>query len=81
MLHRIFRFQRFLALAWSSEHPSSDITQLALRAGYADQAHLSRDAAALEGRPPSSFLPELERRCCCGHDHSASYGPLLRHRM
>jgi AraC-like DNA-binding protein len=80
-LHRIVRFQRFLALAWTCEHPSTQVAQLALAAGYADQAHLSRDAARLEGRPPRSFLPELERRCSCGHDHSASYAPLLRHRM
>jgi AraC-like DNA-binding protein len=80
-LHRMLRFQRFLALAWTREHPSTQVAQLALEAGYADQAHLSRDAAALEGRPPRSFLPELERRCGCGHDHSASYAPLLRHRM
>ena len=80
-LHRILRFQRFLALAWTREHPSTQVAQLALEAGYADQAHLSRDAARLEGRPPRSFLPELERRCGCGHDHSASYGPLLRGRL
>ena len=79
-LHRILRFQRFLALAWTREHPSAQVAQLALEAGYADQAHLSRDAASLEGRPPGRFLPELERRCCCGHDHTASYAPLLRNR-
>jgi AraC-like DNA-binding protein len=80
-LHRILRFQRFLALAWTREHASAQLAQLALDAGYADQAHLSRDAARLEGRPPSSFLPELEQRCGCGHDHGASYAPLLRHRV
>lgn len=80
-LHRILRFQRFLALAWTCEHPSTQVAQLALAAGYADQAHLSRDAARLEGRPPRRFLPELERRCGCGHDHRVSYAPLLRHRM
>jgi AraC-like DNA-binding protein len=80
-LHRMLRFQRFLALAWTHENPRTHLAQLALEAGYADQAHLSRDAARLEGRPPGSFLPELERRCGCGHDHSASYAPLLRHRM
>jgi AraC-like DNA-binding protein len=80
-LHRILRFQRFLALAWTREHPSTEVAQLALEAGYADQAHLSRDAARLEGRPPRSFLLELERRCGCGHDTSASYALLLRHRM
>ncbi|HEY1277016.1 MAG TPA: helix-turn-helix domain-containing protein [Thermoleophilaceae bacterium] len=79
-LHRILRFQRFLALAWTSERPSTQIGRLALEAGYHDQAHLGREAARLEGRSPRAFLAESEQRCGCGHDHSASYAPLLRHR-
>ena len=79
-LHRILRFQRFLALAWTRARPSTQIGRLAVEAGYADQAHLSREAARLEGRSPRSFLSESELRCGCGHDHSASYAPLLRHR-
>ena len=79
-LHRILRFQRFLALAWTSERPTTQIARLAVEAGYTDQAHLNREAARLEGRSPSAFLPESEQRCGCGHDHSASYAPLLRHR-
>jgi AraC-like DNA-binding protein len=76
-LQRILRFQRFLALAWLSERPSAELARLAADAGYADQAHLTREAARLEGRPPGVFLVESEQRCNCGHDHSASYGPLL----
>jgi AraC-like DNA-binding protein len=79
-LHRILRFQRFLALAWTSERPSTQIGRLAVEAGYTDQAHLNREAARLEGRSPPAFLSESEQRCGCGHDHSASYAPLLRHR-
>jgi len=79
-LHRILRFQRFLALAWTSERPSTQISRLAVEAGYTDQAHLNREAARLEGRSPGVFLSESEQRCGCGHDHSASYAPLLRHR-
>jgi AraC-like DNA-binding protein len=78
-LHRILRFRRFVALASTRARPSTQVAQLALEAGYADQAHLSREATRLEGRPPRRFLPELEQRCSCGHDHSASYAPLLRH--
>jgi AraC-like DNA-binding protein len=78
-LHRILRFQRFLALAWTSRRPSSHIGRLAVEAGYTDQAHLHREAARLEGRSPRAFLSESEQRCGCGHDHSASYAPLLRH--
>jgi AraC-like DNA-binding protein len=79
-LHRILRFQRFLALAWTSQRPSTQIGRLAVEAGYADHAHLNREAARLEGRSPRAFLSESEQRCGCGHDHSASYAPLLRHR-
>jgi AraC-like DNA-binding protein len=79
-LHRILRFQRFLALAWTSDRPSTQIGRLAVEAGYTDQAHLNRETARLEGRSPPAFLSESEQRCGCGHDHSASYAPLLRHR-
>jgi len=79
-LHRILRFQRFLALAWTSRRPSTQIGRLAVEAGYADHAHLIREAARLEGRAPRAFLSESEQRCGCGHDHAASYAPLLRHR-
>jgi AraC-like DNA-binding protein len=79
-LHRILRFQRFLALAWTTEQPSTQIGRLAVEAGYADHAHLNREAARLEGRSPRAFLAESEQRCGCGHDHSASYAPLLPHR-
>ena len=80
-LHRILRFQRFLALAWTRERPSMQVARLAVEAGYADHAHLSREAARLEGRSPRTFLSESELRCGgCGHDHGASYAPLLRHR-
>jgi AraC-like DNA-binding protein len=78
-LHRILRFQRFLALAWASRAPSGHIGRLAVEAGYTDQAHLHREAARLEGRSPRAFLSESAQRFCCDHDHSASYAPLLRH--
>jgi AraC-like DNA-binding protein len=79
-LHRILRFQRFLALAWTSLRPSAEIGRLAVEAGYTDQAHLHREAARLEGRSPRAFLAESEQRCGCGHDHAASYAPLLPQR-
>jgi AraC-like DNA-binding protein len=77
-LHRILRFQRFIALAWTLEQPSAQLARLAADAGYADQAHLTREAQRLEGRSPRTLLQESEQRCGCGHDHAASYGPLLR---
>jgi AraC-like DNA-binding protein len=77
LLHRILRFQRFIALAWTLERPSTQLARLAADAGYADQAHLTREAKRLEGRSPRAPLLESEQRCGCGHDHAASYGPLL----
>lgn len=79
-LHRIVRFQRFIALAWTHEQPSAHLARLAAEAGYADQSHLSREAARLEGRSPRTILLESEQRCGCDHEHAASYGPLLGHR-
>jgi AraC-like DNA-binding protein len=78
LLHRILRFQRFIALAWTLERPSTQLARLAAEAGYADQAHLTREAKRLEGRSPRTLLLESEQRCGCGHDHAASYAPLLR---
>jgi AraC-like DNA-binding protein len=76
-LHRVLRFQRFLALAWHSERPTAELARLAAEAGYADQAHLTRETARLSGRSPRVLLAESEQRCSCGHDHGASYGPLV----
>jgi AraC-like DNA-binding protein len=59
-LHRILRLQRALALA----RGGSPFALVAADAGYADQAHLSREVRALAGVPlsvlvePRSFLHE-----------------------
>ena len=51
-LQRILRFQRFLALAQGQ----TDLARLALEAGYADQAHLTRECSRLSGLPPAVLL-------------------------
>ena len=51
-LARVLRFQRFLGLA---EH-GGDLARLALDAGYADQAHLTRDCRELAGRTPAELM-------------------------
>ncbi len=51
-LQRILRFQRFLALAEQRQ----DLARLALDAGYADQAHLTRECRRLSGLPPAALL-------------------------
>jgi hypothetical protein len=53
-LERILRFQRFLALAADD----GDLARLALEAGYADQAHLTRECTRLAGLPPAALLAE-----------------------
>jgi AraC-like DNA-binding protein len=51
-LARVLRFQRFLALARSGD----ELARLALSAGYADQAHLTRETRRLAGRTPRELL-------------------------
>jgi AraC-like DNA-binding protein len=51
-LQRVLRFQRFLALA----EREPDLAALAFAAGYADQAHLSRESRRLAGLPPAALL-------------------------
>jgi AraC-like DNA-binding protein len=53
-LQRILRFQRFLILA--GEAGARDLARLALDAGYADQAHLTRESTRLAGLPPAQLL-------------------------
>ena len=52
-LARVLRLQRFLMLA---ERDGDDLARLAADAGYADQAHLSRDCSELGGLPAGALL-------------------------
>jgi AraC-like DNA-binding protein len=61
-LARILRFQRFLGAARSSGPSSPDLARLAAEAGYADQAHLTRDSRRLAGLPPGALLDWEARR-------------------
>jgi AraC-like DNA-binding protein len=54
-LQRVRRFQAFLAAAQASP-PGTPLARLAADAGYADQAHLAREARRLSGRTPSELL-------------------------
>lgn len=53
-LARLMRLHRFLVLARTRPFHVT-LAELAAAAGYADQAHLSRDSRALTGRAPSAF--------------------------
>jgi AraC-like DNA-binding protein len=84
-LHRMLRFQGFLALAQLAMAQGKPLTgervaRLAADAGYADQPHLTRECQRLTGESPRAFLGQVEDHCGCGHDHAASYAPLLRAR-
>jgi AraC-like DNA-binding protein len=85
-LHRMLRFQRFLSLAQhaiaSGAAPAGDgLARLAAEAGYADQPHLNRECLRLTGASPGAFLGEAHEHCGCGHDHAASFLPVLRARQ
>jgi AraC-like DNA-binding protein len=54
MLDRIFRLQRFGALA--ARTPALGSARLAAMAGFADQAHLTREIMQLAGETPTAFL-------------------------
>ena len=49
---RVLRFQRFLTLARRGD----DLARLAFAAGYADQAHLTRECRRLSGRTPAELV-------------------------
>jgi AraC-like DNA-binding protein len=82
VLQRTLRFQGFLALAQagataSGRQGADGTAGLAIDAGYADQAHLSRECLRLTGLTPRQLLGGDLDRCACGHDHAASYRPFL----
>jgi AraC-like DNA-binding protein len=82
VLQRTLRFQGFLALAQAgAPAPGGRDRQgtagLATDAGYADQAHLTRECLRLTGLTPRRLLAGSVDRCTCGHDHSASFAPFL----
>lgn len=54
-LERILRFKRFLAVA----RAEVGMAHCAAEAGYADQAHLSREVKRLSGLPPTSVLDHI----------------------
>ena len=57
-LQRILRFRRWLHLASRMPNGRSGLAELAAVAGYADQAHLTREVARLAGVPPAALLAD-----------------------
>ena len=54
-LQRIMRLQRALAAARLADLPAA-LSDVALAAGYADQAHMTRDFGAITGFTPAAYL-------------------------
>ena len=59
-LQRVLRFRRFVsridALAQNPQSPDGlDLAGLAVQAGYADQAHLTRECGRLAGLTPAAL--------------------------
>src|SRR5438445_464255 len=54
-LQRVLRFRRFLARVDADEDPP-DLASAAADAGYADQAHLTRESTRLSGLPPAALV-------------------------
>jgi AraC-like DNA-binding protein len=77
-LQRILRFQGFLALSQFQHRRRGTLARLAKNAGYADQAHLTRECSRLAGLPPGAFLEEMWKSCGPSHDHAASYAGIRR---
>jgi AraC-like DNA-binding protein len=83
VLQRTLRFQGYLALAQAGaiatgRRGTDGMAGLAIDAGYADQAHLSRECLRLTGVTPRRLLGGGDtEHCLCSHDHSASYQPFL----
>jgi AraC-like DNA-binding protein len=55
MFQSVLRFQRLLHLAGDKNAPRN-LARLSADAGYADQAHMTRDVQRFSGRPPTVLL-------------------------
>jgi AraC-like DNA-binding protein len=56
-LHRVLRFRRFVSLI-DTVGAAADLAGAAAEAGYADQAHLTRESGRLAGLPPGALARE-----------------------
>jgi AraC-like DNA-binding protein len=81
-LHRILRLRGFSARVQASiarrGDSDVDLARWAVETGYHDQAHLTRECRRLLRVTPGEFLAQSSATCTCGHDHAASYVPMLR---
>ena len=59
-LHRVLRFQRFFRLAARPEN--HNLAGIAARAGYADQAHMTREVRSMSGITAGEFVAHAQHR-------------------
>jgi AraC-like DNA-binding protein len=57
-LDRVLRFQRFFQLAIRPEN--HNLAEMAARAGYADQAHMSREVRRMSGITAGEFVAQTQ---------------------
>jgi AraC-like DNA-binding protein len=55
-LARVLRFQRLLALLRDDRGGRPSLAEVAVRAGYADQAHMTAECTRLAGRSPATLV-------------------------
>jgi AraC-like DNA-binding protein len=77
-LLRVVRFQRFVALAQQRVAAGTTTNEgflaaMAMRCGYADHAHLTRECRHFSGMPPAKLLARTTGLCTHRHDHRASF--------
>lgn len=57
-LHRVLRFRQLMRRV-AAAGPAADLADLAVGAGYADQAHMTREVTRLAGRSPGNLVRQL----------------------
>ncbi|HEY6594784.1 MAG TPA: hypothetical protein VI011_11865 [Asanoa sp.] len=81
-LHRVLRFQGFIAPRPGMGCPAGRLRRRSRTVGRRDRVPrsgtLSRECRRLTGVTPGEFLAQSGGACGCGHDHAASYVPMLR---
>jgi AraC-like DNA-binding protein len=75
-LQRVLRLQRVLAQA-GRQPLVGRLADIALDAGYADQAHMSREVRALTGRNPRALLDGAQSTLDLSDLFKTDTGPLL----
>jgi len=58
---QLARILRFRTIVDAIDRGAADLARLAFEAGYADQAHLTRETKRLSGLPPTALLAERTR--------------------